>query len=208
VTPAMDPFTTLLDLAHGTLRPDHATVERRLSDMTGYFFADPGSTKRAVEPRQSLGAERPAEPGGDDDPLIYRVHLIPVPETNAEIQCSTTVLEPGRIGDEYHMTKGHFHEIRDRSEVYVGLAGEGRLVMATEDGRHAVEPLGPGTVSYVPGGWAHRSVNVGDVPLVFFAAYVGDAGHDYGTIAERGLPVMVVAGDAGPDVVPNPRYTA
>jgi glucose-6-phosphate isomerase, archaeal len=190
VTPTLDPFTTLMDFDHGSLLPGRASVERRLSDMAGYYLA-----------AGDLG-----DPGGDS--VIYRVHAIPVPETNAEIQCSTTVLEPGRIGDEYHMTKGHFHEIRDRSEVYVGLAGEGRLVMATEDGRHAVEPLGPGTVSYVPGGWAHRSVNVGDVPLVFFAAYVGDAGHDYGTIAGRGLPVMVVAGDAGPDVVPNPRYTA
>ena len=205
MTPAMDPFTTLLDLARGTLRPNHATVERRLSDMTGYYLTE--------SERTDLGSATTADGelaphGGDDDPLIYRVHLIPVPETNAEIQCSTTVLEPGRVGDEYYMTKGHFHEVRDRSEVYVGLAGEGRLVMATEDGRHAVEPLGPGTVSYVPGGWAHRSVNVGDEPLVFFAAYVGDAGHDYGTIAEHGLPVIVVAGDTGPDVVPNPRYAA
>lgn len=185
MTPNLDPFTTLLDLDLGTMVPDRRTLERRLSDMSGYYVADPGD---------------------GDDPLVYRVHMIPVPETNAEIQCSTTVLEPGRVGDEYFMTKGHFHEVRDRSEIYIGLAGEGRLIMATEDGDHAVEPLGPGTVSYVPGGWAHRSVNVGDVPLVFFAAYIGDAGHDYGTIAERGLPVMVVAGGDGPQVVANPRY--
>lgn len=186
MTPNADPFTTLLDLDHGTLQPDRVTVRRRLSDMAGYYLT---------------------EPDDGDDPLIYRVHMIPVPETNAELQCSTTVLEPGRIGDEYYMTRGHFHEIRDRSEIYVGLAGEGRLVMATEDGRHAVEPLGPGTLSYVPGGWAHRSVNVGSERLVFFATYIGDAGHDYGTIADRGLPVMVVAGDTGPEVVANPRYT-
>jgi glucose-6-phosphate isomerase len=185
VTPALDPFTTLMDFDHGSLQPERATVERRLSDMAGYYFAGPG---------------------GDGDRLVYRVHAIPVPETNAEIQCSTTVLEPGLVGDEYHMTKGHFHQVRDRSEIYVGLAGQGRLVMATEDGRHAVEPLQRGTVSYVPGGWAHRSVNVGSEPLVFFAAYIGDAGHDYATIAEHGLPVMVVATDRGPDVVTNPRY--
>jgi glucose-6-phosphate isomerase len=227
VTPNADPFTTLMDLAHGTLDPERTTLERRLSDMAGYYFADPGSTKlrgswfretrgrpappakkHAVEPRQGLGPRNLTEPCEGDDPLIYRVHMIPVAQTNAEIQCSTTGLQPGRVGDEYYMTRGHFHAVRDRSEIYVGLAGEGRLVMATEDGRHAVEPLGPGTVSYVPGGWAHRSVNVGRDHLVFFAAYIGDAGHDYSTIAERGLPVVVVAGDAGPEVVANPRYTA
>jgi glucose-6-phosphate isomerase len=185
VTPILEPFTTLLNLDLGTLVPDRRTLERRLSDMRGYYLD---------------------EPRDGDDPLVYRVHMIPVPETNAEIQCSTTVLEPGQIGDEYFMTKGHFHEVRDRSEIYIGLAGEGRLVMATEDGDHAVEPIRPGTVSYVPGGWAHRSVNVGDDALVFFAAYVGDAGHDYSTIAERGLPVIVVAGEDGPQVVANPRY--
>jgi glucose-6-phosphate isomerase len=104
------------------------------------------------------------------------------------------------------MTKGHFHRVRDRAEVYLGLAGEGRLVMATEDGRHAVEPIRRGTISYVPGGWAHRSVNVGDEPLVFFAAYIGDAGHDYHTVQRMGFPVLVFAGDSGPEIVANPRY--
>jgi glucose-6-phosphate isomerase len=104
------------------------------------------------------------------------------------------------------MTKGHFHEVRDRAEIYIGLAGEGRLVMATEDGRWQVEPMRRGAINYVPGGWAHRSVNVGDEPLVFFAAYVADAGHDYTTIEEQGFPVVVLRGERGPEVVENARY--
>jgi glucose-6-phosphate isomerase, archaeal len=116
------------------------------------------------------------------------------------------VIEPGTIGREYFMTKGHFHEVRDRAEIYVGLSGEGRLLMATAAGEHVVEPMRRGTVNYVPGGWAHRSINVGDEPLVFFAAYVGDAGHDYATIEEEGFPVVLVKGDGGPEVVENPRY--
>jgi glucose-6-phosphate isomerase len=78
--------------------------------------------------------------------------------------------------------------------------------MATEDGRAAVEPVRAGTVSYVPGHWAHRTVNVGDEPLVFYAVYPGDAGYDYATIEHEGFPVMLLAGDAEPRVVPNPRY--
>ena len=182
---SLDPFTLMLDLRAGTLDPEREVAERRLSDLRGLFLEEPDS---------------------DDDPLVYRVFSIPVPETNANILCSTTVLEPGIVGREYYMTRGHFHRVRDRAEVYLGLSGEGRLVLATEDGRSRVEPIRAGTVSYVPGGWAHRSVNVGPGPLVFFAAYVGDAGHDYETIERRGLPVAVVAGDGGPEVVPNPRY--
>ena len=179
------PFTTLLNSLDGTIRPERRVVERRLSEM-GKMFQE--------------------EPEGRDDQVVYRVYAIPVPETNSEIQCSTTVLAPGTVGHEYFMTKGHFHAVRDRAEIYLGLSGEGRLVMATEDGEHVVEPIGPGTINYIPGGWAHRSVNVSEEPLVFFAAYVGDAGHDYRTVEERGFPVLVVRGEKGPTIVQNPRF--
>jgi glucose-6-phosphate isomerase len=182
---AVEPFTTLMDLASGRLDPELEVTERRLSDMAGMYLEDPDL---------------------EDDPLIYRVYGIPVPATTGNVLSSTTVIEPGTVGSEYFMTKGHFHEVRDRAEIYVGLAGEGRLLMATEDGRHMVEPMRQGTVNYVPGGWAHRSINVGEEQLVFFAAYVGDAGHDYGTIEKDGFPVLVVRDERGPKVVENPRY--
>jgi glucose-6-phosphate isomerase len=179
------PFTTLLDLVSGRLDPELEVTERRLSDMRGMYLE---------------------EPDADGDRLVYRVYGIPVPATTDNVLSSTTVIEPGTVGREYFMTKGHFHEVRGRAEIYVGLAGEGRLLMATEDGGHVVEPMRRGTVNYVPGGWAHRSVNVGSDPLVFFAAYVGDAGHDYGTIEEQGFPVLLLEGRDGPEVVENPRY--
>jgi glucose-6-phosphate isomerase len=183
--PAPEPFTTLLDLELGTLDPEREVVERRLTDLRGVYQE---------------------EPAGAGDPVVYRVSAVPAPATGANLLCSTTVLKPGVVGREYHMTKGHFHELRDRAEVYLGLAGEGLLVMATGDGRHAVEPIRRGTVSYVPGGWAHRSVNVGGEPLVFLAVYVGDAGHDYATVERQGFPVLVLAGEHGPEIVANPRY--
>lgn len=180
------PFTTMLDLDAGLLETEGDVVVRRVSDMRGFFLNNPQD---------------------DEDALVYRVYGIPVAPTSSNVLASTTVIEPGKIGDEYFMTKGHFHAIRERAEIYVGLGGEGRLVLATEDGRHAVEPMRKGTVNFIPGGWAHRSVNVGDEPLVFLAAYVGDAGHDYETIERRGFPVLVVAGAGGrPEVVENPRY--
>jgi glucose-6-phosphate isomerase, archaeal len=61
-------------------------------------------------------------------------------------------------------------------------------------------------VNYIPGGWAHRSVNVGKEPLVFFAAYIGDAGHDYEEIERRGFPVLVTKGEHGPHIVENSCY--
>jgi glucose-6-phosphate isomerase len=180
----LEPFSTSIK-ADGSLDPERRTDVRRLSDIRGIY------------------QDVPEQAG---DPLVYRVYHMPVPETGSEIQTSTTVLEAGIVGDEYFMTKGHFHEIRERSEVYVGLSGEGLLLMASESGEHRVVEMRKGTVAYVPGGWAHRSANTGSEPLVFFAAFVGDAGHDYEAVAERGFPILALKGPSGPEIVENPRY--
>jgi glucose-6-phosphate isomerase len=182
------PFTTLLDLDAGTLSPTRGAVSRRsVADLSGLFLA---------------GAAAVTEP----DRLVYQVFPVEVPPTNSNISCSTTRLEPGDVAGEYFMTKGHFHRIRERGEFYLGLAGEGRLLLATDDGRWTVEPLRRGTMNYIPGGWAHRSVNVGDEPLVFLAAYIADAGYDYETIERTGFPVRIMRGPDGPQVIPDPGY--
>jgi glucose-6-phosphate isomerase len=179
------PFTAQLDLGSGQLDPTHKRIERRLMEMGDAYLEAP-----------------------DADTLVYEVFNLQVPETNANILSCTTVLQPGKVGREYFMTKGHFHEIRDRAEVYVGVRGQGAMVLATEGGEHEVQWMQPGSVHYIPGGWAHRSVNVGSEPLAFYAAWIADAGHDYGSIEQRGFPVLVVEEDGAPAVVPNPRYGA
>jgi glucose-6-phosphate isomerase len=177
------PFSRPIDTATGAIPTADVVLERRLSDLAHAF------------------AETP-----DGDDVVYRVYNVDVPAAASDIPFGTTVLLPGKVGDEYFMTKGHFHEVRSRAEIYIGFSGEGLLLMATEDGRHAVEPIRPGVVNYVPGGWAHRSVNTGPEPLVFFAAYVGDAGHDYQTIDANGFPVRVVEREGEPAIVENAAF--
>lgn len=181
----MVPFSVHLDLESGELTPDPVVLRRGLDDLAGYFLAE-------------------SDAAGDEE--MYSVHEIRVPATHNNLLSSTTVLRPGKVGDEYFMTKGHFHATRDRAEIYLTLSGQGLLVMALEDGTTETKEMRPGILNYVPGHWAHRSVNTGDEPLVFYAIYIGDAGYDYATIADRGFPVIVVEGEHGPDVVPNPRY--
>lgn len=182
----LEPFSVTIDFATGALAPDPDILDRRLADLDGYFLAD--------IPDAAVGA--------------YSVHEIRVPPTGNNLLSSTTVLAPGKVGDEYFFTKGHFHANRDRAEIYLTLSGEGLLVMALEDGTTVTKEMRPGIANYVPGYWAHRSVNTGAEPLVFYAVYIGDAGYDYATIAERGFPVIVVDGGDGPEVRPNPRYVA
>jgi glucose-6-phosphate isomerase len=151
--------------------------------MKGSYYADEAALEQLVH-------------GGD--PLVYEVLQYDVPEEVGQLICCTTVLHPGTVGDEYFMTKGHFHSVRDTGELYLGCSGHGYLLLMTEDGGRSASPMGPGTVAYVPPYWAHRTVNTGDEPFVFFAVYPGQAGHDYGTIAESGFAQRVLRTPEGP----------
>lgn len=182
----LTPFSANVDLTSGRIVPAAGPlVERRLGDMDGMYLQAPK----------------------DLDRLVYEVHYVAGPPAdNSNLFACTTVLYPGKVGDEYHMTKGHFHDNRDRAEIYFGVSGHGQLVLATEDGDHDTQQMAPGVANYIPGNWAHRSVNTGDEPLVFFAVYIADAGYDYGTIEEEGFPIVLLEGTNGFEVRPNPRY--
>lgn len=126
--------------------------------------------------------------------------------TPGVLQFGTTILYPGKVGEEYFMTKGHFHTILDTSEIYYGLSGHGMMLMETPEGQVDWKEIGPGEALYVPGRWAHRSINTGTEPLVMFFVYRGDAGHDYGTIEEKGYRKLVVERDGRPAVIDNPKW--
>ena len=118
-----------------------------------------------------------------------------------------SVLEPGRVGQEYAMTRGHLHAVADRSELYVGLSGRGVVILETVDGRSEVVEMSPGKAVYVPGYWVHRSVNVGPERFSTLFCYAADAGQDY-SIIERagGMKSLVVVDGDGWEVEPNPDH--
>lgn len=143
----------------------------------------------------------------DNDPVLYQVYELRRPELPGEMYFGLSVVHPGKVGDEYFMTKGHFHTVRDTAEVYHCLQGEGVMVMETSEGEWAVEELRPGRVLYVPPLWAHRSVNTSAVEdLVTLFIYPANAGHDYGTIERQGMRKLVVERQAKPVIIDNPRW--
>jgi len=117
-------------------------------------------------------------------------------------------VHPGKVGQEFFMTKGHFHTVLDTAEMYLCLKGEGVMVMETPEGETAVESLSPGRVLYVPPRWAHRSVcTARQEDLVTFFVYPAHAGHDYGTIEKQGFRKMVIDGEHGDiEILDNPRW--
>jgi len=179
---SVGPFGVTLHPVTGDVEPAGPVTENRLSDMAGLY---------AVE---SAGREA----GGGGDPLVYRVAAAPVPEESGEVPFSITTIEPGVVGEEYFMTKGHAHVERE-GELYIGLFGRGLLLLYDGNEPRWVE-ISPGRAGYIPPGWAHRTVNVGDEPFRFLAVYPGDAGHDYDFVLERGMGVRVYRSEGGYEV--------
>jgi glucose-6-phosphate isomerase len=90
-----------------------------------------------------------------------------------------TNLHPGLVGDEYFMTKGHFHANLDTAEYYWGIEGEGVLLLMDVLGNIRAERMVAGSLHYIPGRMAHRVANVSDTVLSFGACWPSNAGHNY-----------------------------
>jgi len=182
-------FTVDFSLLNG-LSATAVSTKRKLSNMKG-IFADGTAYENVLR---------------SGDPLIYEFFELGAPETAGDIAFGSSITYPGKVGNEYYMTKGHFHTILETAEVYYALAGEGGLLLESPEGDTEFFPLMPGKALYVPQRYAHRSVNTGNVPLVTFFAFRGDAGHDYGTIETKGFRKLVVERDGKFAVVDNPKW--
>lgn len=112
-----------------------------------------------------------------------------------------TTIYPGQVGDEYFMTKGHFHAKIDTGEYYWGIEGKGALLFMDQNRNFWVEEMVPGSLHYIPGKVAHRTINTGEEPFSFGACWPSDAGHDYDTILKEGFAARVKALDGEPVVV-------
>lgn len=167
-----------------------ASTKRYLSNMKK-MFADQGEAEKILTA---------------DDPVVYEFYELGCPERAGDLLFGTTIVYPGKVGSEYYMTKGHFHTMLETAEVYYTLSGEGYMVMENPEGETLEEPLAKGSALYVPRRYAHRTVNTGSEPLVLFFTFAADAGHDYGTIEEKGFHKMILEQDGKPTITDNPNW--
>lgn len=139
----------------------------------------------------------------DQEQLAYTVQSwLPVKEgTPGGLFFGTSTIYPGNVGDEYFMTKGHFHAQSDRAEFYWGVQGKGMLVLMDRDRNTWAEEVFPGSLHYIGSEIAHRLANTGDEKLIVGACWPSDAGHDYQEIAENGLSARLVEVDGRPKLV-------
>ncbi|MGB9143764.1 MAG: glucose-6-phosphate isomerase family protein, partial [Aestuariivirga sp.] len=91
------PEGVLVDGMTGTVTPETGRYTKRLSELRG-IFRDGPVFNRAIS--------------GQDDPVVYEV--IEYRKQGSDLCFGTTIMSPGKVGMEYYMTRGHFHERRDR----------------------------------------------------------------------------------------------
>lgn len=184
------PFSVYFSLNNG-LSDTAPSLKRQLSNMKG-MYADDAAHAAMLE---------------NGDPLLYEFYDLGVKESDGSLAFGTSIVYPGKVGDEFYMTKGHYHTIRDTAEVYYCIGGKGYMLMENEAGDWIAEPFTPGKAVYVPGGYAHRSINTGTEPLITFYVFRSDAGHDYGSIETKGFRKIVVERDGAPAIIDNPHWT-
>jgi glucose-6-phosphate isomerase len=183
-----------IDAIRGTMRGRTGAKLTRIADLRG-LYVDADAFDR-------LAAAR-----GSD--IAYEVHEFR-PERVAphELVFGTSTVQPGRVGAEFFMTRGHIHQRADRPEIYLCQSGLGVMHMEAPDGTTQPLAMTPGVVVYVPAFWIHRSVNVGEAPLVTFFCYPADAGQDYDIIERSGgmRTLIVNDGAGGWKEAENPSY--
>jgi len=179
------PISVMFDAKTGLFTPCKQTAERKVSDLKMMFH-----DKAAVQSILSKG-----------DQIIYEIRYHPFPTSKSDMAMGVTRIFPGKVGREYHMTKGHIHERDDQPEIYHCVQGTGYILMDTLDGEFRSEPWQPGVITHIPPMWAHRVVNTGSDMLIFVASYHLAAGHIYEKVESQGFAKIVVENNGKPALI-------
>lgn len=188
-----EPGVGYVDIASGQLKGATNRYVKTFSDLDGLYDDEAAFS--------ALAARR-----GND--VAYEVTDYKPSSNAGDIIIGVTRMEPGKIGNEYYMTRGHIHARPNRPEMYYGESGLGVMLLESPDGQIRTVEIGPRTMCYVPPFWIHRSVNVGSAPLVMTFAYPADSGQDYDIIAKAGgmRSRIVDDGKGGWKAIDNTRY--
>jgi glucose-6-phosphate isomerase len=187
----LKPFTYKVDAKNAKISDPDSHIIRKLSSMKGQYLDE-----KAYEDMLKI-----------DDCVLYEVYEKLVPELAGELLQGMSIVHPGKVGSEYFMTKGHFHSLLDTSEFYYCVKGHGYMMLENPEGEWAAEELLTDTILYVPGRWAHRSINIkSDEDLITIFAYPANAGHDYATIETKGFRKLIIEENGKTKIIDNPKW--
>jgi glucose-6-phosphate isomerase, archaeal len=134
----------------------HKSKSRKLKDV-GKWYSDQGAVGRELK---------------KGNRIIYETFT----DKFSPIELTLTVVHPGTVGKEFHMTKGHVHG-KKVPEFYILLEGKGKLLI--QKGKPKVIELKKGEIALIPVGYAHRLVNDGRKDLKVLTIYDQASRPDY-----------------------------
>jgi len=161
------------------------------------------NTKKFIKDLKGIFKNEEARESIPEGELLYQVQAhMPVEEgKSGGLYFGNTTIYPGKVDNEYFMTRGHFHENIDTAEYYWCVQGEGMLILMDEDRNVRAEKMQPGSLHYIPGKVAHRVANTGTDKLVFNACWPSDAGHNYKEIDKHGFSARLFDVDGKPTLI-------
>ena len=180
-------LTVHLDSLNGIFSPEGHCVVRRVSDLQKMFY-----DQQAV-----------AEALANGDWPVYEIRYQQFITSKSDMAIAITRIFPGKVGNEYHMSKGHTHELDDQAEIYMCLSGRGYLLLDTMQGEFEAVPWQAGAVTHIPPMWAHRVVNTGEDLMVYAGIYQVRAGHDYTLVEKQGFAQVALERNGQPVLVPR-----
>jgi len=186
---------------------NHLEIAKSPVDLVLTYFSLKGepiqSQQRTIKEIAEIFRDQEAVSKLSADTVVYHVQSwLPVKEgTPGGLFFGTSTILPGKVGDEYFMTRGHFHAQSDRAEFYWGVQGKGMLILMDRHQKTWAEEVYPGSLHYIGGEMAHRLANTGTENLIVSACWPSDAGHDYKAIAATGFSARLVEMDGQPVLV-------
>lgn len=149
----------------------------------------------------------------EDDQLFSKKNL----------RFDATVILPGKTGNEYKKTAGHFHknivdEKHSYPELYQVVYGKALFIMQkvkSYDGKLPMEvedlmlaEVKAGETIVVPPDYGHATVNIGETPMVFINLVSIDSNNHYDSVAaSEGMSVFILDnGSKGYIAVKNKKY--
>lgn len=172
----LGPFELKLDLINCDFDNYDNKIIQKLSDVSSIFIDE----KKVMEIQKS------------SNPIIYTVGEIKVPKKEGHLSFGISKIYPGKIGNEFYMTKGHYHKNKDGSEIYICIEGKGYLLMQSKNKQVVNFYMDKGSVVYVPPGWAHRTVNCGKEFFTCLYFMPANIRHDYESTRKNDFEMSLV----------------
>jgi glucose-6-phosphate isomerase, archaeal len=190
---ASSPFLAFVNPEALQIQPNTGGYKKYFRELSG-IYADEAAFESLAE---TFG-----------DAVAYRVDEARFSDQASDLITGISVLEPGKVGQEFFMTRGHLHQRADRPETYYCLAGHGILLLESLAGEIKAMEMRPGSLVYVPAFCLHRSVNVGETVFATLFSYPSDAGQNFEIVKQaKGFQQLVVSGQSGGwKLASNPRY--